>query len=533
MASFLHRFFRPSAVPNLWRKLRAYTKHRIAHKRISTLESQWKEITAARDTVFAARINSRYRAHRNSSSDIALLPTHQNSTTIAQESWEALYKPRRTATLDAAIDVIIPITHNYETVLPALYELLISTNETPFRVVAILSNHPDHKLIDKLRRLQELDLFDLLVANNEETLIELTNFAMQRHDTRDVILLASNIRCCNGWIDKLRTSAQHNPATTASISPWLTTGGITGYPCTTDALSHALEDVALLDSLCQDIFGNEEPEPIAQPATSALYIRREALHSIGLLPEKQSSIANAIAAWAHIAIDRGFAHRWARGTMLGTSTGYIPSPSTPAAIEHDASYKAAAVQLDKARLKQRCKHNHLVIEGIRTLKPAHELSGILHLTADSENPSILRIGAPDARLFPHLNFTLDTSFEELTELCHSIGITTLHIRQLAGFPARMAEWVRFFSHQSGIPYTLELQDDYLICPGMLGAQKTCDPHDLEASYRSFSESYPLDTDGQPLWLWRLHSAALIESAASTEFNTEELRQLYTRYFNLH
>lgn len=519
----LRRFLKRST--SLWARL----KNGMAHKRIATLESQWQSFANARDTVFVTRVNSRYRAHRQSDSEVPLLAKTTHST-ISPEAWEALYQPRNTALREAEVDIILPITHNYETVLPALYGLLTSNNDTPFRIVALLSQHPDHKLTDKLRRLQELDLFDLLVDSGEEGMAGLINFAMQRHDTRDIVLLSSHITCADGWIDRLRAASIRHPATTASVSPWLTTGGITGYPDHTGAFAHAFESIEQLDTISQSLFSGHAHILLAHPAEQALFIRREALHSIGLLPEKTRDIPSAITAWASIAHEKGFEHAWAQDVMLGTSSGYIPT--IPPATTTNPAQSEAAQRIDKARFSKQAIGNTLIIEGIRTVRPQHESQGIPHLTPDAENPSLLRLGLPDARLFPHLNFPLDSAFEPLSELCEMLGITTLLLRQPAGFPSRFIEWLGLFSEQSGIPYQLDITDDYLICPGLLGVAKTCEPEDLESCYRSFTNSYPLDTDGMPLWLWRVRSSALLVRASALHFTDDGLKSLFQRYFSI-
>lgn len=509
----------------LWTRL----KNGMAHKRIATLESQWQGFANARDTVFVTRVNNRYRAHRQSNSEVPLLSTSTHSS-ISAEAWEALYQPRNTAMREAEVDIILPVTHSYETVLPVLYGLLTSKNDIPFRVVALLSQHPDHKLTDKLRRLQELDLFDLLVDSGEEGMAGLINFAMQRHDTRNIVLLSSHITCADGWIDRLHAASVRHSATTASVSPWLTTGGITGYPDNTGVFAHALESVEQLDAISQSLFNDHTHTLLDHPAECALFIRREALHSIGLLPEKTRDIPSAIAAWANTAREKGFEHVWAQNVMLGTSSNYIPT--TRHTVDFNAAQPEAALRLDKARLSKQAVGNTLIIEGIRTVRPQHESQGIPHLTPDAENPSLLRLGLPDVRLFPHLSFPLDSAFEPLSELCEMLGITRLLLRQPAGFPSRFIEWLGLFSEQSGIPYELDITDDYLICPGLLGIAKTCEPEDLESCYRSFSNSYPLDTDGMPLWLWRVRSSALLVRASAIHFADDGLKSLFQRYFSI-
>ena len=510
------------------KKLATYARTATQNKRITTLESQWQSAATARDTLFIARVLSRYRAHRSSEGTSSLLPSRTNTASISPESWEALYQPRRSAKREAAIDIILPITHSYEIVLPALYELLTSTNDIPFRVVALLSQHPDHKLTDKLRRLQELDLFDLLTSTADETLLELTNFAMQRHDTRDIVLLSSHIECADGWLDRLHNASTIQPATTASISPWLTAGGSTGYPDASGSIAHALEPTPMLDSICQNLFSDIPLDIIAHPAEHAVYIPRESLHSIGLLPEKSGSLPAARAEWAATAREKGFEHLFTRNVMLGTSAAYLPPTNKPLPTVSDNH----AAAIDRARLTHQCTSGTLVIEGIPSPKAPQQLQGVPHLSPDSSAPSTLRIGLPDARLYPQLSFTLDTAFEPLTELCHMLGITTLLVRQPAGFPSRLIEWLTLFSQQSAIPYQLELSDDYLICPGLLGIEKNCPPDDLESCYRSFTDTYPLDTDGMPLWLWRVRSAALIEHASALHFTDEQIKTLFQRYFQI-
>lgn len=500
----------------------------LTHKRMSTLESQWQNAASARDMLFATRVASRYRAYRKSDGELPLLSRRDHHTSIAPETWEALYQPRRTHKREAEIDIILPITHNYEIALPALYTLLTSDNQRAFRVVVLLSQHPDHKLTDKLRRLQELDLFDLLVGNGEESMIGLINFALQRHDTRDIVLFSSHIECPAGWLDRLYDATAKSPATTATVSPWLTAGGITGYPDREGSIAHALEATATLDDICQGLFADTPQGPLASPSEYVHYIRRDALHSIGLLTER-SSLASALAAWSALAREKGFEHVWAHNVLLGTSPAYLPPHTTGTPT---ATAREQAERIDRARLTHQCTQSTLVIEGLRPLKPHTPENGELHLMPDPHSPANLRLGLPDIRLYPHLSFPIDDGLDAVMEITAQLGITDIIVRQPAGFPSRMIEWISFFSQQAQIPYRLELSDDYLICPGLIGVAKTCAPEDLESSYRSFNHAYPLDSDGMPLWLWRVRSAALIEHAQSLRFTDEDIRALFQRYFSI-
>lgn len=498
-------------------------------KRMSTLETQWHNAAHARDMLFVARVASRYRAYRKSDNELPLLCTRTGNSTIAPEAWEALYQPRRGVKREAQVDIIVPVTHSYEVALPALYGLLTSANNTPFRVVALLNQHPDHKLTDKLRRLQELDLFDLLVGNGEEGMNGLINFALQRHDTRDAIVIASHVEVADGWLDRLHNTALTDRMSTATVSPWLTAGGITGYPDATGSIAHALEPTALLDDICQHLFSDAPAETIDHPAAHALYICRNALHSVGLLNEKLP-LPEALSLWSSLATEKGLTHLWARHTMLGTGPGYL-APNRKTSFVQPASHRDHAIRIDRARLARQSTGSLLVIEGIRPLTPS-PADDLVHLTSDPSSPSLLRIGLPDIRLFPHLSFPLDTGFPALSDLCEELGITGLIIRQPAGFPTRMLEWITLFGQQAGLPYRLEISDDYLICPGLLGVAKTCAPEDLESGYRSFCDTHPLDSDGMPLWLWRVRSATLIEHAQSIRFSDDHVRSLFQRYFSI-
>lgn len=523
MLAFLKRLKRTSVLSTVKRAAVMPLSRALRKRRIGTLENQWHAASTARDTVFVARTQSRYRAHQRCDAEPALLPA-RNPVSLPAETWEALYQPRRSPKREAEIDIILPVTHGYDITLPALYELLTSNNATPFRVVALLSQHPDHKLTDKLRRLQELDLFDLLVDNGNEGMIGLVNFALQRHDTRDIVLLNNHIECADGWLDRLREAAGQRPATTATVSPWLTSGGPTGYPDAEGSIAHALEPTMLLDSICQNLFGAASLEPLTSPATDALYIRRDALHALGLLPERAHTLTTAIQAWAATAEEKGYEHIWAKHVMLGTSAGYLPANQNGA-----ASYSEIAPLIDTARITHQSTGHRLIIEGVRS-KADPVSQGVVHITPDPADVARLRLGMPYIRLFPHLSFALDSGFDDLTELCHALGITTLLLRQPAGFPSRMLEWLMLFSQRSGIPYQLEINDDYLICPGLLGIDKTCAPEDLESCYRSFTDTHPLDTDGMPLWLWRVRSATLLEHASAIHFSDDHLRALFSRYF---
>jgi hypothetical protein len=503
-------------------------------RKLRVLESYWQHAADARDSVFIARVTGRYRDQNALHTLPPLHPRESAPTSITAEEWEALAATQRKDTRDAVMDVIFPVTDSYEVTLASLYILLSSKQRAGFRVAVILSHHPDHRLIDKLRRLHESNLFDLFIDSGEEGMVSLTNFVLQRHDTRDVVLYSSHHHCPDYALDRLLHVAQTSPDC-ATVSPFLTSGGITGYPDTQGALAAAVEPTAVLDDICQNLFADAPPQSMKMPALDVMLIRREAMHSIGLLPEKSTLLSHALLAWAELADSKSYHHLFTPNVLFGVTSGHrVDALSVQIQNLHPHIYPYShAIEgrlIDSERLRRNYSAPALVINGIQSTPRRTSNDPICMLTPDIVSPAIMRVGLPDARLYPHLRFAMDTGFLPLSELCEKLGVTQIEVRGLAGFPSRMVEWVGLFSRQTGIPYTLIIEDDYLICPGLIGINKHCDAEDLESCYRSFADSYPLDSDGMPLWLWRVRSANLIANAARIEFATEHLKTLFSRYF---
>lgn len=523
-------------------RLRSILRHPLRHlvqkRRMDSLERDWASTMAARDRLFVLRTTSRYRAQYDIPSRLPPLPARPEQPAIAPEAWEALYKPRHHLNPDPAVDVVMPITDSYDAVLPTLYRLLSATNETPMRAVLVISRHPDNKLLAKLRRLQELDLFDLLQDSGEEGLISLVNFALQRHEARDAVLLASNADLPDGWLDRLRSVALTPYGSLATASPWTTLGGITGYPDTEGSLATRLGDPHVLDAICASLFDDGITHTLPFPSPYITYIPRNAFSTLGPLPEKPDAIGASLHAWAQAASEKGFEHAFAPRLLIGAQQPHaLQKHPTPPDFDPDASFSdlpAHRLQIDHTRLRAGSTQPQLIIHGIPAMDtPSHYDTGALHLSPDPADPSRLRLGLPDARLFPHLSFAIDDPAQELVALCESLGITRIRIRQLAGFPSRMLEYAVLLADRIGAACNVEIADDYLICPGLLGMGKTCAPEDLESGYASFVATHPLDADGQPLWLWRLRASRLFARAESVSFASAELEAHYQRYYHIH
>jgi hypothetical protein len=498
-------------------------------RRIESLEGGWHHTARARDRVFATRVLQRYAAHYARMPVLPPLPRSQPAGPIPPDLWQTLPRPRPALDPAPEVDVILPITGEYSTVLGAIYRILACENVTRIRLVLLLSAHSDYKLVDKLRRLQELDLFDLLQDEEKRGMIALLNFALQRNETRDVVLLADHVQVVDGWLDRLHAEALED-ATTASASPWCLSGGVAGYPDQAGSLSQVPMDLSALNAIAGFTF-RETPHVALQTASaSASYLTREAIRTVGLLQENTHSLSHALQHWATRAQEKGFGHIVAPTLVLG-SFGVSARPND---ARDEAALQPLRAMLDRARLDAAIKQTKLVIDGIPAFSdllgngaPPHLL-----LSPDLEDPSMLELGAPDARLTPHLRLPIDQALQPLSELCRARAITHIELRQLAGFPARMLEFTMALAELAQLPLHIHVSDDYLICPGLLGADKECGARDLESGYQSFLDKHPLDADGIPLWLWRMRSAQCLSHAARITFETEALKQLYVRYFRI-
>lgn len=518
-------------------------KKLLKRKAHAAKEKNWLSVLHSRDQLFFERSISRYRAHFSSSLALPALSQKSTATSITQDAWDILSKAALHNKREPLIDVIMPITDSYNAVISALYQLLDTPSSIPFRVVAILSHHPDHKLTDKLRRLQELDLFDLLQVEAEEPLISLINFAMQRHETRDIVLLSSACEVPEGWLESFHLTLQSCATTTASISPWSTAGGITGYPDNAGSLSHQLDSKTSLSAMCQDVFADAPCPVLPEPLLHCCYITREAIHVSGLLPEEHATLAKSLTAWANKASDKGFEHLWLPRLCVGSTQSSAPSnqvksPALTATPKHqtiDESLESARAEycelLDRNRLLGCVHTNTLVITGIVALLPPD--TPHLTLSADSSRAGALRLGAPDARLFPHISFWVDDDIHYLRAIISLLPITHIAVYHLAGFPSRMLDYILRISAKFNLPYHLHISDDYLICPGLIGVAKQCDAADLESSYQSFITTQPLDSDGMPLWQWRERSKRLLNHATQITYSNEAIAALHARYFGAH
>jgi GT2 family glycosyltransferase len=386
-------------------------------------------------------------------------------------------------------DIIIPVYGNREEALACIESVLATIDDTA-RVVVVDDASDDNTLTSALDRLEADGRIHLLRNEQNQGFVNSANRGMRLHPTNDAVLLNSDTRVFDDWLQRLRAAAYSDP-NVGTVTPLSNSGSIASYPHRVGAVI-GVEAAAALHALAASTTA-AAPVEIPVGVGFCLYIRRDCLRDIGELDavvfgkgygeESDFCLRARRHGWSHrLAVDVFVYH--AEGASFGSRRNALLDRSQRLLNLRHPGYDrfilsflaqdpllAIRRRLDERRL--------LAIEGRFVLLVTLALTGGVarfvtercrELAARGLVPLVLRPAGPgnarrcelwtDAVELPNLRYDIPSDLSDLTALLSKLRLDAVEIQHFLHLDARVVEAVRALP----VPYDIVVHDYSWICP---------------------------------------------------------------------
>ena len=177
------------------------------------------------------------------------------------------------------VDVVIPVYGSRRLTLRSLESVLKAAVSTPYEIFVIDDASPDRTLREELRALAAAGLLRLLENERNLGFVATANRGLALHQDRDVVLLNSDTRVFDGWLDRL-LAALHRRPDIGTASPISNAATILSYPVFLRD-NHRVPgvDFAQVDRLCAQFASPPVDLPTALGFCMA--IKRSCLAAVG------------------------------------------------------------------------------------------------------------------------------------------------------------------------------------------------------------------------------------------------------------
>jgi GT2 family glycosyltransferase/glycosyltransferase involved in cell wall biosynthesis len=389
--------------------------------------------------------------------------------------------------ISPVVDVIVPVYGGRALVMDCLLSLANSVNSVELEVIVIDDASTDKALVEELRNLSKQYGFSFYENATNIGFPATANRGMRTHEDRDVVLLNSDTKVADGWLDRL-VKAAYTSANIATVTPLSNNATICSYPelCKANELPPD-QTVHSIDRICSEVNADiivELPTAIG----FCMYIRRQAIHETGYFDEirwgkgygeeNEFCIKSAEMGWRHVAAcDVFVAH--AGGGSFGESTSDRVRLNSKKLDELYPEYAVTVRQFihsDPLRVIRRNISLELVkrTETPYMLFVVHSLGGGIKRAVNDLAEKLYDKGVGVLELVSltqkewiitchHLPYTLqyrDDEYETMVEDLKQLDIRHLHYHQTMHFPKTIWD----LPEQLGVNYDFTLHDYLVICP---------------------------------------------------------------------
>jgi GT2 family glycosyltransferase/glycosyltransferase involved in cell wall biosynthesis len=396
------------------------------------------------------------------------------------------------------IDVVVPVYGQVDLALRCIKSVLASKNRVPFQLIVIDDGSPGPKVFRALKAYAATRKFTLLRNPTNLGFPATCNRAFALNPTHDVVLLNSDTEVYGDWLDRLVEVAS-SESTIGTVTPFASSGSISSYP-------HWLAEVGVemeVTSRELDQMVAAEHRGVWAPAPTGvgfcMLFTRSCLNEVGNFN---------VAAFGHgygeendfcqRAIDRGWVNAITPGIFVhhggghsfGASKaarmarairvieklhpGYLPS--VRAYIQQDPLANART-QIDRARIRRRTGNGAVLMvthnwgggteRHVQEITARLEAAGtaVLHCRPNAQNGQAFSISDPKTPETPNLGeLSVSDSPHHFVEQLRSLGITHVHIHNLAGYSSLMTRYLTAALVGSDIRYDITVHDYQHWCP---------------------------------------------------------------------
>lgn len=480
-----------------------------------------------------------------------------------EAEWATL--PTKLATTPS-VDIIIPVFRGYAETLRALHAVLAAPQRTAYCVVVVDDCSPDPALSRALQSLAARGLIELLRNDTNIGFVASTNRGIELHPDRDIVFLNADTEVYGDWLDRLRVAAASDPRI-ATVTPLSNNAEICSYPR------------FVQDNMLQLEIDGESLDRIAAVANAGficdiptghgfcMYVRRACLEQVGILDEisfgrgygeENDLCCRAVAAgWRNVAAGDIFV-RHHGGTSFGAEKRPLVAkamekiatlhplylPSVEEFIRNDPLAPARRV-LDAARLRRRAGSGAVLYVlhsfGGGTEQHARELAAMLEDAGtsvffsrpDPSRPNSVVIEDPQTPEVPNLSgFRFESDLSDYANILGKIGISLIHVHNLAGMPHFAAEFFLEAARRAAVPIDVTLHDYGAICPRITLIDRSgiyCGEPDLHICERCVAVDG--SQNGRPnVQRWRASHEVLLKSARRVYVPDVDVARRMRRHF---
>jgi len=458
------------------------------------------------------------------------------------------------------VDIIIPVYKGLNQTRDCINSVLNSNVKTLYRLIIINDASPEMEISEYL---QSISLHECVtIIENDENLgfTATVNRGMALSDKNDVLLLNSDTRVANNWLDKLRVHAYAH-SRVGTVTPFSNNGTICNYP-TLDGMKEFPFNESLEEF--EGAFSQANHEQNIEIPTAVgfcMFIRRDCLNDVGMFDvetfgkgygeENDFCLRATAKGWVHLlAADTFVFHEGEVSFQEGSNPRkeramQIIRQRYPdyerLVAEHIAANAIYPLQVAATAARFKCRKLPVILHilhsyGGGTEKHVDQLcrtqegrSKTLIMTTVQEmgKETQLRIVSTDA--LDALNLELPCSnFDFLVSLLKSFGVSLVHVHHVIGYPFDIQKIVIGL----GVEFYTTIHDYNLLCPYiymMPPGEKYCGaPTSNLDCNQCISANYPQDCN-DIIW-WRESHAWIFKDSKAVICPSYDVQQRCQRYF---
>jgi GT2 family glycosyltransferase/glycosyltransferase involved in cell wall biosynthesis len=467
----------------------------------------------------------------------------------------------------SVVDVVVPVYGAREQTARCLESLLRAENSTPFDVVVIDDGNRDRKLLQLLQEYASRGQITLIRSEQNLGFTHSVNTGMSRNPDRDVVLLNSDTRVSDRWLDRLRAAVQSDwkiaTATpfsnSAEICSWPRQHGSSTGPTPTPAPDR--EELDRLNEIVSEIHSGRSLT-IPTAVGFCVYVTRESIREIGMFDadafgrgygeENDFSMRARAAGYRHVlAADVYVAHEGS-ASFGSEKAARIALATKMMSLRHPAysSEVASFIAADPVKPLRRLIEARATVDSARRnfLMVCHDRGGGTRRHVEALSSALAAEGVGSIFLYPTTSgrlrvaqtidglggsddmlFDASAEMESLAETLCAMNVERVHFHHLLDHASVVTSLPKVMK----VPFDVTIHDYFAICPRIHladGGGRYCGEPDEDACNRCIDENGSELGRSVDIASWRIVHREWLASASKVFVPSEDTESRLLRYF---
>ncbi len=462
-----------------------------------------------------------------------------------------------------AVDVVIPVYQGYDETVACLESVARTVDPLWARIVVINDCSPDPEINTYLRALAAR-VDNVVLLENQQNLgfVATVNRGMAYDETRDILLLNSDVEVAGNWLERLREAAYYHD-NVASVTPFSNNATLCSFPdiCEENPLIYDL-GLEEIDAQFAAEFTAADAFQVPTGVGCCMYMRRDCLELVGYFDvEAFGRGYGEENDWCQRAMRAGRRNLHLANCYVhhhgGVSFGEEYSPRLAQALDIlDRKYPRYHADIQRFIARDPARATRVrawlrlfaSLDRPKVLMISHKLGGgaqqhvdelaqlygdralFLLLVPDRDGQTVrLACFDRDQRLRDGLFFEIAEDYSKLVALLRGLGIGRVHFHHTMGLPTRL--WT--IAADLDTRYDLTIHDYYLVNgnpsltdkDGRYVPEYRSDFDEKCAGHRPLPEGVDAD-------LWRNNQRMMVEGAERVIFPSADCAERFTTYFEV-